>query len=59
MAPHITAESTENTEYVRRLLWWKEPEFAAALELAAELVDWELSSSGLPGASYAPAANDQ
>ncbi len=42
----VTAEqSSENAEYVRRLLRKKQPEFSAALELAAELVGREPEGS--------------
>jgi hypothetical protein len=41
----MVGQSTENMEYVRRLLKQKQPGFAAALELAVELVERELSSS--------------
>jgi hypothetical protein len=44
----ITAQSAENMEYVRRLLKQKQPGFAAALELAVDLVERELGSPGLP-----------
>ena len=38
----------ENTEYLRRLLKQKHPEFARALELAADLVERHLRSSQMP-----------
>ena len=38
----ITQQSTENTEYVRRLLNRKQPGFSAALELAVMLMGLEL-----------------
>jgi len=44
----ITAQSAENMEYVRRLLKQKQPGFAAALELAVDLVERELGSPELP-----------
>lgn len=44
MAKVISQQGTENREYVRRLLKEKQPEFSAALELAAELVGRELGS---------------
>ena len=44
MAKVITQQSTENMEYVRKLLRQKIPAFSAALELAADLVAQELSS---------------
>jgi hypothetical protein len=41
----LTADqATENMSYVRRLLQRKQPGFAAALELAAALVERELNS---------------
>jgi hypothetical protein len=40
----ISQQSTENMEYVRRLLKQKQPGFAAALELATDLVERNLSS---------------
>lgn len=44
----MTRQSTQNIEYVRRLLKQKQPGFAAALELAMELVERELCSPGMP-----------
>ena len=44
----MTRQSAENMEYVRRLLKQKQPGFAAALELAVDLVERELGSPGLP-----------
>jgi hypothetical protein len=44
MATVMTGQSTENMEYVRRLLNQKKPGFAAALELAADLAGRELST---------------
>lgn len=41
MAATVTGLSAENRQYVRTLLRQREPEFAAALELAAALVAWE------------------
>ena len=38
MAKRISRQSMKNREYVRRLLREKQPEFAAALELAMNLV---------------------
>ena len=38
----ITHRSTENMEYVRRLLNRKQPGFSAVLELAVMIVDLEL-----------------
>jgi hypothetical protein len=44
----MTRQSAENMEYVRRLLKQKQPGFAAALELAVDLVERELGSPELP-----------
>jgi hypothetical protein len=44
----ITGQSTENMEYVRRLLKKKQPGFAAALELAVDLLERELCSPEMP-----------
>jgi hypothetical protein len=44
----VTQQSTENMEYVRMLLKQKQPEFAAALELAADLVERDLRSAETP-----------
>ena len=44
----VTKQSTENMEYVRRLLKQKQPGFAAALELAADLVERDLRSAESP-----------
>ena len=41
-------QATENMEYVRRLLKQKQPGFAAALELAADLVEQDLGSAETP-----------
>jgi hypothetical protein len=38
----ITEQSTQNMAYVRRLLRQKQPDFSAALELAALLAELEL-----------------
>jgi hypothetical protein len=48
MAMVVTQRSTENMEYVRRLLKQKQPGFAAALELAADLVERDLLSPETP-----------
>ena len=48
MAMVVTQRSTENMEYVRRLLKQKQPGFAAALELAADLVERDLLSPEKP-----------
>ena len=44
MAMVVTQQSTENMEYVRKLLKQKQPAFAAALELAVDLVERDLRS---------------
>ena len=44
----ITEQSTENMEYVRRLLRQKQPGFAAALESAVILVERQLRSPEMP-----------
>ncbi len=48
MAMVVTQQSTENMEYVRRLLKQKQPGFAAALELAVDLVERDLESPEVP-----------
>jgi hypothetical protein len=48
MAMVVTQRSTENMEYVRRLLKQKQPGFAAALKLAADLVERDLLSPEKP-----------
>jgi len=48
MAMVVTQQSTENMEYVRRLLKLKQPGFAAALELAVDLVERDLESPEVP-----------
>jgi hypothetical protein len=47
MTKIISQQSIENMKYVRGLLKQKQPAFAAALELAAELAESELRSSGV------------
>jgi hypothetical protein len=47
MATVMTGQSTENMEYVRRLLNQKQPGFAAALELAADLASIVQAPRGL------------
>lgn len=44
----ITGQSTENMEYVRRLLGQKQPGFSAALELAVMLAELELCPRQMP-----------
>jgi hypothetical protein len=46
-------QSTENAEYVRRLLAKKQPGFSAALELAVILAEQELRSAGMARESSA------
>jgi hypothetical protein len=48
MAIVMTEQSAQNMEYVRRLLEQKQPGFAAALELAVDLVKRERSSPEMP-----------
>jgi hypothetical protein len=55
MAMVVTQQSTENMEYVRTLLEQKQPGFAAALELAADLVERDLVSSEVPRDTSTPA----
>jgi hypothetical protein len=55
MAMVVTQQSTENTEYVRMLLKQKQPGFAAALELAADLVERDLIPSEIPRDISTPA----
>ena len=47
MPTPVADQSTENIQYVRELLRDKDPAFAAALELAADLVCEELSAAAL------------
>jgi hypothetical protein len=47
MAIFMTEQSARNMEYVRKLLKQKQPRFAAALELAVDLAERELSSPEL------------
>jgi hypothetical protein len=44
MAMVVTQQSTENMEYVRKLLKQKQPGFAAALESVVDLVERDLKS---------------
>jgi hypothetical protein len=48
METAITRQSTENMEYVRRLLREKQPGFSAALELAVMLAEHELRPPAMP-----------
>ena len=45
MVKVISQQSTQNREYVRKLLREKQPGFSAALELALDLVGRELRST--------------
>ena len=49
MATVIAPQSTENREYARKLLKQEQPEFSAALELAADLVAREWTSPEAAG----------
>ena len=51
----VTQQSTENMEYVRKLLKQKQPAFAASLELAVELVERDLRSPKMPRDISTPA----
>jgi len=53
-APAV-GQSAENIQHVRRLLKDKDPGFAAALELAADLVCEELSSADADASRQEPA----
>jgi hypothetical protein len=55
----ITRQSTQNMEYVRRLLKQKQPGFAAALELAIQMVERELISPGCRATSVLVRTHDQ
>ena len=57
MATVITQQSTHNMEYVRTLLKQKQPEFAAALKLAADLVERYLRPPETPRAGIAPVSS--
>jgi hypothetical protein len=48
-----TEQSTQNMEYVRRLLRQKQPGFSAALELAVILAERELTSAAAPPGGFA------
>jgi hypothetical protein len=54
----ITQQSTENMEYVRRLLHEKQPGFSAALELALVLGELELWSAQMPAETRVTKAHD-
>jgi len=51
----VIQQSTENMEYVRKLLKQKQPAFAASLELAVELVERDLRSPKMPRDISTPA----
>jgi hypothetical protein len=51
----VTQQSTENMEYVRKLLKQKQPGLAAALELAVDLVERDLRSGKMPRDISTPA----
>lgn len=53
----ITRQSTENMEYVRRLLQEKQPGFSAALELALVLAEPELWPHQMPAETSATKAH--
>ena len=55
----ITQQSTENMEYVRRLLQEKQPGFSAALELALVLAELELWPPQMPAETSATKAHDR
>jgi hypothetical protein len=52
-----TQQSTENMEYVRRLLQRKQPAFSLVLELALILAEAELTSAERPGDACAAAGS--
>jgi hypothetical protein len=55
MAMVVAQPSTKNMEYVRKLLKQKQPGFAAALELAVDLVARDLRSPEMPRDISTPA----
>jgi WhiB family transcriptional regulator, redox-sensing transcriptional regulator len=55
MAMVVTQQTTENMEYVRKLLKQKQPGFAAALELAVDLLERDLMSPKVPRDISTPA----
>jgi hypothetical protein len=59
MARIIIQQSTENIEYVRRLLNQKQPGFSAALELSLMLAELELWPPQMPCDTSATKAHDQ
>jgi len=54
-----TQQSTENMEYVRRLLHRKQPGFSAALELALVLAELELWPPPMSYETSAAQAHDR
>lgn len=48
MATVTSEQSSANTEYLRRLLRQRQPEFAEALELAVDLLGQELQPAETP-----------
>jgi len=59
MTRAITRQSTENMEYVRRLLNQKQPGFSAVLELALMLAEVELWPPQMPRDTSAITAHDR
>ena len=59
MTRAITRQSTENMEYVRRLLNREQPGFSAALELALMLAEVELWPPQMPRDTSATTAHDR
>jgi hypothetical protein len=47
MAMKTVKQAMENMEYVRGLLWQKQPGFAASLELAAAQLERQLREPGM------------
>ena len=59
MTRAITRQSTENMEYVHRLLNQKQPGFSAVLELALMLAEVELWPPQMPRDTSAITAHDR
>jgi hypothetical protein len=59
MTRATTRQSTENMEYVRRLLNREQPGFSAALESALMLAELELWPPQMPRTTSATAAHDR
>ena len=55
----VTRQSTENMDYVRRLLNQHQPGFSAALESALVLAERELWPSQMPCQTSAAKAHDR